>query len=117
MHADEIQSNRGHRRICRAVQGMPDIAALAEQTEKVPLVLRELAPEQRLKLILIDDSEPDAPRERRVDAGIGDETPAFGAGIRRRGTRRADVAEQIPAAVVMERLQLACELQDRPFHV
>ena len=117
MHADEIQRDRGHRRARRAIQGMPDIAALAEQPEQVPLVLRQVAPEQPLQLVLVDNSELHAPHERRVDAGIGDETPALGARVGCRGARSTGVAQQIRGAIIIERLELACELEDRALQI
>ena len=96
---------------------MPDIAVLAEQAQKVSLVLREVASQQPLQFVLVDDAELHSPHERRVDAGIGDETPALGARVCCRGTRRVDVAKQISGAIIFERLELACELQDRPLQI
>ena len=48
VHIDEIERNGRCRRRAAGVQGMPDIAMLAEQPEQLPFVLREFAPEQRL---------------------------------------------------------------------
>src|SRR5439155_20203299 len=60
VHVDEIERDARRRRFAPAIQVMPDIAMLAEQTEQFLLVLRELAPEQPFQLDRIDHPEPDA---------------------------------------------------------
>ena len=96
-----------------AIQGMPDIAMLAEQPEQLPFVLRQFAPEQTFQLDLVDHPQSYAAQKSRVDACIGDKTPAFGAGICCGRTRCGDVAQQGRDAVVIERLQRFGELEYR----
>ena len=87
VHVDEIERDARRCRFAAGIQSMPDITMLAEQLEKFLLVLRELPPEQPFQLDPIDHPQPDAAHKSRIDACIGDEAPALGAGIRGRGTR------------------------------
>ena len=74
-------------------------------------------PSSRFQLDPVDHPESYAAHESRVDACIGDETPALGAGIGGRGTRRGDVAQQGREAVVIERLQRTGEFRYRSLQV
>src|ERR1700722_20660427 len=96
---------------------MTDIATLAEQGEKLRFISRKLAPEQLLQFADADDLEFYGAQKSRVDARIGDETPALGAGICRRGAGSGRVTQQIAGSVIIERLQRSCELDDRFFQI
>jgi hypothetical protein len=104
LHIDKIERDGGRRRFAVEIEGMADIAMPAEQTQQFLLVLREIAPEQPFQFGLFDHPKPDASQERGVDARVGDEAPALGAGVRCCRTRRPGVAQQRAEAAVNERL-------------
>lgn len=97
---DEIQGDGRRWRFAGTIQGMPDIALLAEQPQKLRFILREFASELLLQLRLADRPELYAAQKRRVDTGIGDKTPAFGAGVCCRRARCGYVTKQVPDAAM-----------------